>query len=261
MTARRSRRSGRAKSQRAKGEAPPSTGKALSGPVEDYLKAIYAIELDGSAAATNDIAARLEIAPASVSGMLRRLADQGLVSYERYRGVRLTDAGRRAALRTIRRHRVIEAYLAKALGYAWDRVHEEAERLEHASSDELIDRMAAAIGEPLTDPHGHPIPTRDGAIDERQHQTLSDIGAGQKVRIMRVSDDDPELLRYLAKLGIRPGVEVELAERAPFDGPLTLRVGRAGSVHVGLALASRLMVDVLNGPGSGALTNRSRPAH
>ena len=125
------------------------TGRAAgdyTAPVEDYLKVIYEIERRGSAAATNDIAQQLSIAPASVSGMVRRLADQGLLEHERYRGVRLTDAGRRVALRTIRRHRVIESYLTHALGYAWDRVHDEAERLEHAASDELIDRMAAAIG-------------------------------------------------------------------------------------------------------------------
>jgi DtxR family Mn-dependent transcriptional regulator len=166
------------------------------------------------------------------------------VSYERYRGVRLTDAGRQAALRTIRRHRVIEAWLNKALGYPWDRVHEEAERLEHAASDELIDRMAAAIGEPHTDPHGHPIPTRDGMIDETQHRTLSDLAAGQRSKVMRVSDEDSELLRYLARIGIRPGVIVMLAERAPFDGPLTLRIGKA-TVQVGPALASRVMVESL----------------
>ncbi|MCC6317495.1 MAG: metal-dependent transcriptional regulator [Gemmatimonadaceae bacterium] len=216
----------------------------LTAPVEDYLKAIYAIEQSGAAAGTNEVAARLAIAAASVSGMVRRLADQGLVSYERYRGVRLTEAGRRAALRTIRRHRVIEAYLAKALGYAWDRVHEEAERLEHAASDELIDRMAEAIGAPLTDPHGHPIPTRDGTIDETPHRTLSDLVAGQRSRVMHVSDEDAELLRYLARIGIRPGVQVTLTERAPFDGPLTLRVGK-GNVQVGHALASRVMVEVL----------------
>ena len=149
-----------------KAKPPRHVTLSLTAPVEDYLKVIYTIEQAGSSAATNDIAAKLAIAAASVSGMVRRLADQGLVSYERYRGVRLTDAGRRAALRTIRRHRVIEAYLNKALSYPWDRVHEEAERLEHAASDELIDRMAEAIGEPPTDPHGHPIPTRDGTIDE-----------------------------------------------------------------------------------------------
>lgn len=220
------------------------TGHApvLTAPVEDYLKAIYGIEQLGGAVATNDIAAKLSIAAASVSGMVRRLSEQGLLSYERYRGVRLTDAGRRAALRTIRRHRVIETYLVHALSYPWDRVHEEAERLEHAVSDELIDRMAAAIGEPVTDPHGHPIPTRDGEIDERRHLTLSDLATGERSRVMRVSDEDSELLRYLARIGIRPGVQVTIAERAPFDGPLTLKVGRA-QCQVGPVLASRVMVE------------------
>lgn len=233
-------------SRRRTGQRAPeaAASRTLTEPVEDYLKAIYSIEQQGEAAGTNEIAGKLSIAAASVSGMIRRLADQGLVSYERYRGVRLTDAGRHAALKTIRRHRVIEAYLAKALGYAWDRVHEEAERLEHAASDELVDRMAAAIGEPMTDPHGDPIPTREGVIDETRHERLSDLAAGQRSRVKRVSDDDGELLRYLAKVGIRPGVQVTLTERAPFDGPLTLRIGRS-IVQVGPALASRVMVETL----------------
>lgn len=221
-----------------------SSERPLTEPVEDYLKAIYSIEQAGDSAGTNEIAARLSIAAPSVSGMVRRLADAGLVSYERYRGVRLTAAGRRAALRTIRRHRVIEAYLAKVLGYAWDRVHEEAERLEHAMSDELVDRMAAAIGEPLTDPHGHPIPTREGAIDETPLQTLADLATGQRSRVKRVSDEDGELLRYLARIGVRPGVVVTIAERAPFEGPISLRIGKA-TVQVGPALASRVTVEVL----------------
>jgi DtxR family Mn-dependent transcriptional regulator len=156
--------------------------------------------------------------------------------------VRLTPAGRRAALRTIRRHRIIEAYLAKALGYAWDRVHEEAERLEHAASDELIDRMAAAIGEPATDPHGAPIPSRDGTIDERRHASLAELGAGVRARVVRVGDESGEMLRYLDSLGIRPGVAVTLAERAPFGGPITVRVGRA-SRQIGVELARRVMVE------------------
>ncbi len=245
MSARRSRAPVQgAGSKGARAVASRSVALSLTAPVEDYLKVIYTIEQSGSAAATNDIASKLSIAAASVSGMVRRLADQGLVSYERYRGVRLTEAGRRAALRTIRRHRVIEAYLNKALNYAWDRVHEEAERLEHAASDELIDRMAEAIGEPHTDPHGHPIPTRDGTIDETPHRTLSDLASGQRSRVMRVSDEYSDLLRYLARIGIRPGVVVTLAERAPFDGPLTLRIGKA-TTQVGPALASRVMVEIL----------------
>jgi DtxR family Mn-dependent transcriptional regulator len=142
----------------ARGDAV--TSQTLSAPVEDYLKAIYSIGKGSEPAATNEIAQRLAIAPASVTGMVRRLADQGLLAYERYRGVKLTESGRRAALRTVRRHRVIEAYLTQALGYPWNRVHAEAERLEHAASDELVDRMAATIGEPEVDPHGAPIPTR-----------------------------------------------------------------------------------------------------
>jgi DtxR family Mn-dependent transcriptional regulator len=140
---------------------------AITGPVEDYLKVIFELEAADGVAGTNEIAAALDIAPASVSGMIRRLAEHGLIAHERYRGVRLTKSGRRAALRTIRRHRVIEAYLTSALGYPWNRVHNEAERLEHAASDELIDRMAAAIGEPSIDPHGAPIPTRAQADSGR----------------------------------------------------------------------------------------------
>ncbi|CAG0931615.1 Iron-dependent repressor IdeR [Planctomycetaceae bacterium] len=224
-----------------KRKAKAARAEPLTAPVEDYLKAIYAFERDSGAAATNDIAQHLSIAPASVSGMVQRLADQGLVSYERYRGVRLTAAGRRAALRTIRRHRVIEAYLVQALGYGWDGVHAEAERLEHAASDTLIDRMAAAIGEPVTDPHGAPIPTRDGTIDETPHQSLADAAVGTTTRVVRVGDEDPGMLRYLDALGLRPGAEVTLTQRAPFDGPLTLAIGSA-TCQVGAALASRVLV-------------------
>src|SRR5690348_10508020 len=212
----------------------------LTAPVEDYLKAIFEIENavaadaeHGSAAGTNEIAQVLGIAPASVTGMLRRLAELGLISYERYRGVRLSDSGRRAALRTIRRHRVIEAYLTKALGYPWDRVHEEAERLEHAASDDLIDRMAAAIGEPATDPHGAPIPTREGTVEAPSLLALVDVAEGTIVRVRRVGDRDPERLRYLAQLGVTPGADVRVVARAPFGGPMTLRIVRRGALPGG----------------------------
>src|SRR4030081_3094191 len=142
-------------------------GETLTAPAEDYLKAIYAIGKGSGPAATNEIAQRLAIAPASVSGMVRRLADQGLLAYERYHGVKLTESGRRAALRTLRRHRVIEAYLSEALGYPWDRVHREAERLEHAASDELIDRMGGAPGEPQGDPPRGPPPRAGGAVAQK----------------------------------------------------------------------------------------------
>ena len=216
---------------------------ALTAPVEDYLKAIFEAESAGGVAGTNEIAAMLGIAPASVSGMIRRLAEQGLIAHERYRGARLTKHGRREALRTIRRHRVIEAYLTEALGYPWDRVHDEAERLEHAASDELIDRMAAAIGEPATDPHGAPIPTRDGTLDDDEAAlvALSSVEAGSRVCVQRVGDRDPRQLRYLAELGIKPGREIVVLEHAPFDGPISLRVGRAVRA-IGAGLAGQILV-------------------
>jgi DtxR family Mn-dependent transcriptional regulator len=216
----------------------------LTAPAEDYLKVIFELETAGSAAGTNEIAGLLRIAPPSVSGMIRRLADHGLIVYERYRGVRLTDAGRRAALRTIRRHRVIEAYLTAALGYPWDRVHEEAERLEHAASDELIDRMARSIGEPETDPHGAPIPTREGRLEEPVLTSLADVEPGTRACIQRVGDRDSERLRYLAELGITPGTEVEVLARAPYDGPITVRV-RGTEQAIGPALAGEILVSTV----------------
>lgn len=241
----------------------------LTGPVEDYLKAIFEIENAepadperANAAGTNEIAQALGIAPASVTGMLRRLAELGLISYERYRGVRLSDSGRKAALRTIRRHRVIEAYLTKALGYPWDRVHEEAERLEHAASDDLVDRMAAAIGEPATDPHGAPIPTREGTVEAPCLLPLIDVAVGAVARVRRVGDRDAERLRYLAELGITPGADVRVVARAPFDGPLTLRIVREGALRgpgrgrvggadrecaIGPALAAGVFVELRKG--------------
>lgn len=221
--------------------------ESLTASVEDYLKAIYEIERATGAAGTNDIAQRLKCAPASVSGMMRRLAEAGLISHEPYRGARLTEGGRRAALKTLRRHRVIEAYLNEALDYPWDRVHAEAERLEHAASDDLIDRMAAAIGEPRTDPHGAPIPTREGTMDDPVYRSVADIPAGERARVVRVSDDDPSLLRYLGELGIVPGAGVRVLDRAPFDGPITLRIGREDR-PIGVALAAQILVDESSAP-------------
>ena len=219
---------------------------ALSGPVEDYLKAIYDLELVGAPASTNDIADRLAISPASVSGMVRRLADQGLITHEPYRGVRLTGDGRRAALRTLRRHRILECYLTEVLGYPWDRVHAEAERLEHAASEELVELMASALGDPVQDPHGAPIPTRDGLVEEAALQTLAETGAGEQVRVRRVHDKEPERLRYLAELGIRPGSLVRILDKAPFEGPITVWVDEAGggtTRAVGVGLAAQVFVE------------------
>ena len=221
----------------------PASG-ALTAPAEDYLKAIYDIEraTAGGSVSTTELAQRLAIAPASVTGMMKRLADQGLIDHEPYRGVRLTSRGRLAALRTLRRHRVIEAYLAQALGYEWDRVHDEAERLEHAASDELVDRMAAAIGEPTVDPHGAPIPTRDGGIaEEFSLRTLDDLREGERARVMRVSDKDAQRLRYLGSLGIVPGALVEVVQRAPYGGPIAM-LAEGTQRQVGPELAAQVIV-------------------
>ena len=227
-----------------------SSTEPLTAPVEDYLKAIYTIGKGTGAAATNEIAQRLALAPASVSGMVRRLADQGLLAYERYHGVKLTETGRRAALRTLRRHRVIETYLAQALGYPWDRVHAEAERLEHAASDELVDRMAATMGEPEVDPHGAPIPTRDGAVDETEYTSLADLAVDMPGIVMRVTDEDPAMLRYLAELSVVPGKRVTIKSRAPYGGPITLAVGRQ-EISVGPAVAAHVMTAPVTAKASG----------
>ena len=220
----------------------PKKPDALTEPVEDYLKAVYEVERAGGAAATTTLAARLGVAPASVSGMVRRLAEQGLLAHEPYRGVTLTAAGRAAALRTLRRHRVLESYLATVLGYPWDLVHEEAERLEHAASDELVDRMARALGDPVVDPHGAPIPTREGRVDETVHATLAQLDVGTRARVVRVSDADAAMLRYLAELAIVPGARLTVLAREPFGGPIGVDVGGASRM-VGPALAEQVLVE------------------
>jgi DtxR family transcriptional regulator, Mn-dependent transcriptional regulator len=210
--------------------------------VEDYLKTIYDLERHTGTATTTDIAHRLDIAPASVTGMVRRLAGQGLLTHEPYHGVRLSDEGQRVALLTLRRHRVIETYLARVLNYPWDEVHAEADRLEHAASDALIDRMAHAMGEPCVDPHGAPIPTREGQVDERQYAALSELPLGARARIVRVSDEDPARLRYLAELGLVPGADITVVSRAPYEGPIELRVGDTLR-SIGPALAAGIHVE------------------
>lgn len=200
------------------------TREPLTRSVEDYLKAIYTLSPEGRPASTSDIAHRLELSAPSVSGMVKRLSEQGLLEHVPYKGVQLTEEGRRAALRMIRRHRVIETYLVGRLGYSWDTVHQEAERLEHAVSDTLIERMAEALGNPGADPHGEPIPTQDGLIEEISATPLSDIRPGDTVQVRRVTAGDPDRLRYLASVGLKPGVVVTVLEQQPFRGPITFRI-------------------------------------
>ena len=202
----------------------------LTRSVEDYLKAIYRLTPDGRHAATSEIANLLELAPASVSGMIKRLSEHGLLEHVPYKGVQLTDEGRRAALRTIRRHRLIEAYLVAFLGYTWDTVHDEAERLEHAVSDSLVERMAAVLGNPSVDPHGDPIPDADGSINEPPSTPLSEVPAGQTAELLQVDESRPDRLRYIASIGLQPGVLITVVDRQPFHGPITIDV--AGETHV-----------------------------
>jgi DtxR family Mn-dependent transcriptional regulator len=223
-------------------ETPATTAveTPVSAPVEDYLKAIYDLTQHSETASTNDVATRLSVSAASVTGMIRRLAAQGLLQHEPYHGVKLTDSGRTVALRTIRRHRIIECYLRDRLGYPWDKVHAEAERLEHAASDELIERMAATLGYPTEDPHGAPIPSADGEVVEPPLVKLVEMPLNASARMVRVSDRNAELLRYLETIGLVPGVHVTIVEKAPFNGPITLRIGRATHA-VGSELASQVM--------------------
>jgi len=204
--------------------------ESLTRSVEDYLKAIYRLSPGGQPASTSDIAHLLELSAPSVSGMVKRLSELGLLEHIPYKGVQLTAEGRRAALRMVRRHRMIEAYLVAFLGYSWDTVHEEAERLEHAVSDTLVERMAAVLGNPSVDPHGDPIPTPDGAILVAAGIPLAEVPAGTTVELRRVDENDPERLRYIASVGLTPGVSVTVLDRQPFQGPITIEA--AGRTHV-----------------------------
>lgn len=200
----------------------PTPVEPLTRSVEDYLKAIYRLTLKGEVASTTALAQHLGLAAPSVTGMCKRLAEQGYVRHEPYRGVTLTPHGRRAALRTLRHHRLLEAYLVAFLGYDWDDVHAEAERLEHAVSPELIERMAQALGNPSVDPHGDPIPAPDGTIVEVIYTPLTELAPGARAEVKRVDSNDAERLRYLASVGLKPGAVVRVTERQPFSGPVTV---------------------------------------
>ena len=215
----------------------------LSRSVEDYLKAVYVLTEREESASTSALAESLEVQPASVTGMIKRLAECGYVEHARYHGVRLTEAGSREALRIIRRHRILETYLNIHLGYSWEDVHHEAERLEHAASDTLIDRMAAILEHPSHDPHGAPIPTPSGEIEVSRFVTLNEVAPGVAVQIRAVQDEDPDRLRYLETLGLVPGVRITVRERAPFDGPTTLSVEtRVNAEVIGSDLADGIFV-------------------
>lgn len=221
----------------------PAAPLKLTTSVEDYLKAIYRLTLGGTPAGTTEIAHLLELAPASVTGMVKRLSEQGLLEHAPYKGVELTPVGKRAALRMVRRHRVLESYLVAFLDYTWDTVHEEAERLEHAVSDRLIERMATALGNPSVDPHGDPIPAPDGSMVEVVYTPLSEVPVGEAVELRRVETGQPDRLRYFAEHGLVPGASVRVVSRQPFGGPLMVQIDGLdhllGSELAGLLLCAR----------------------
>jgi DtxR family transcriptional regulator, Mn-dependent transcriptional regulator len=201
----------------------------LSDAIQDYLKEIYKLQVGGGRATTSAIARAMGVAPSSATAMLKKLAVLDLVEHTRYRGVRLTPAGERVALEVIRHHRLLEQYLAETLGVSIEEVHAEADRLEHALSEELEARIDRSLGYPTHDPHGHPIPSADLAVEESEGRALDDLAPGETATVSHVPDDDAELLRYLSALSLLPGRAVEMRTLAPFGGPLTVRV--AGRDH------------------------------
>jgi DtxR family transcriptional regulator, Mn-dependent transcriptional regulator len=217
---------------------------SLSQTVEDYIKSIYVLEADRDdekGVSTTHIAESLKVSSASVTNMIKKLAEMGLVTYESYYGARLTETGRKIALEIIRHHRLLELYLKEVMGYSWDEVHDEAEKLEHHISEQFEERIAELLNHPTHDPHGDPIPSKDGVMPEMTFIPLLDAETGQRYLIGRVTDQDPELLRYLEKIGMIPGAEIVVLEKAPFNGPLTLRIEKEQRV-IGNEVAKNLFV-------------------
>lgn len=219
-------------------------GSELSQAHQDYLKLIYQLtEEDLVPATTSALSSRLGVAPPSVTEMLAKLATRGLVVYERRRGASLTGAGRRLALEMVRHHRLIESYLSQVLGYSWDEVHDEAERLEHVISERLESRIASALGETHFDPHGDPIPSPEGNVPERLLHPLPECQPGQRVTVARVADQDPDKLRELARLSIRPGSQLRVIERSRWRGPVLVQARRR-RCQIPLGLAQVVLVEV-----------------
>jgi DtxR family Mn-dependent transcriptional regulator len=234
------------------------TVESLSASIQDYTKAVYSLETrEGAAVSTTDLAERLGVTAASVSGMVRKLVANGLVEHEPYHGVRLTDYGRRVALEVLRHHRLLELFLAEELGMSWDRVHAEAEVLEHVISEELEQLIATRLGNPTRDPHGDPIPTAAFEIAEQETVCLDQLTTGERGTFVRVSDSDPEMLRYLAEQGVTLGSRLEVQDRQPFGGPVFVQVGdRRLALGGQLAQAMRLELDAA---GQSSRGRRAQP--
>lgn len=213
--------------------------------VQDYLKAIYEIQQSVKRVATTALASHMEVTAASVTGMLKKLAELKLVTYQPYQGVELTASGEKIALEVIRHHRLVERYLAEALGVPWDQVDAEADKWEHVLSDDLENRIDAYLGHPTTDPHGAPIPTAEGHIPPSSNVRLSDLSPGQKATVAEVSDHDPEMLRYFASLGLFPEVVITVTDIAPFEGPLTIQI-KDDEVSLGREAAKFIRMTAVN---------------
>lgn len=213
----------------------------LSQAVEDYLKVIYQLESEFDSASTTRIADAMEVSSASATNMVKRLGKMGLVEYQSYKGATLTESGRKIALEVIRHHRLLELYLLEVMGYTWDEVHDEAEKLEHHISEKFEDKIVELLNNPTHDPHGDPIPTRDGIMPDRMSMVLTKAEEGRQYLIGRVKDQDPDRLRYLEKIGILPGVKIEVKQKAPFEGPITIKVEESEQV-LGYEMARHIQV-------------------
>jgi DtxR family Mn-dependent transcriptional regulator len=219
----------------------------LTQSTQDYLKHIFELTEDGVPASTNDLATRLGVKPASVTGMIQKLASAKppLVDYLKHQGVTLTPEGEQAALEVLRHHRLLESWLVQSLGYSWDEVHDEACRLEHFISEDFEARMAAALGNPERDPHGDPIPTAELVMPSDEALPLSSSRPEQKAVVLRVIGEDPAFLRHLEELGLVPGARLEVSSYSPFDNNLTITVSGQTSTVIGLAITSKILVEVL----------------
>ena len=209
--------------------------------IEDFLKAVYLLQQEHERVPTSVLAEMLDISAPSTTEMAKKLARANLVEHEPYRGVRLTAAGQRVALEIVRNHRLLELFLVQSLGFSWDEVHEEAERLEHVVSERLAQRIAEYLGHPTYDPHGDPIPSADGAVHERDLTPLSEWATGEVGQVSRLHEQSPEMLRYLAEKGLTVGAQVEVIAIDPFDGPLTLKVNGADQV-IGVGVAQIVLL-------------------
>jgi DtxR family Mn-dependent transcriptional regulator len=209
---------------------------------EDYIKAVYRLEREGEKVTTSALAGRLQLADASITDMIKKLSDKGLIHYEPYRGVGLTVRGKRAALKIVRRHRLWEMYLVKFLGFSWDQVHDEAERLEHVTSDEMEKRLDSALGFPSVDPHGDPIPDADGILEHPEFKALTEFAVGDVVKVLRVSDDDTEMLQFATRVGLVLNKKLTVKEKMGFDGSMVVRVG-GKEQFVSKEMASAIFVE------------------